>query len=137
MNVHAIVKHRRPFTDYVWMCELDEKKGIDIGRTYRNDKQAAAFSSYIAQHERQQFVSSVNNAKFLSVICDGATDSSVQEEEIIYTRVCHNGSITTGFLAIGSPERADATGIVKIITDSLNDAGIKNWEKNIVGVGSD
>jgi hypothetical protein len=27
-NVHSLAKHRRPFTDYDWLCELDEKKGF-------------------------------------------------------------------------------------------------------------
>ena len=39
-NVHALIKKRRPFTDFIWMCELDEIKGVDIGETYRNEKQA-------------------------------------------------------------------------------------------------
>jgi hypothetical protein len=38
-NVHALIKKRRPFTDFIWMCELDEIKGVDIGDTYRNEKQ--------------------------------------------------------------------------------------------------
>ena len=38
-NVHALIKKRRPFTDFIWMCELDEIKGVYIGETYRNEKQ--------------------------------------------------------------------------------------------------
>ena len=38
-NGHALIKKRRPFTDFIWMCELDEIKGVDIGETYRNEKQ--------------------------------------------------------------------------------------------------
>ena len=38
-NVHALIKKRCPFTDFIWMCELDEIKGVDIGETYRNEKQ--------------------------------------------------------------------------------------------------
>lgn len=34
-NVHALVQHRRPFTDYPWMLELDKKKGIPITQTKR------------------------------------------------------------------------------------------------------
>ncbi|XP_071795584.1 zinc finger protein 862-like [Asterias amurensis] len=136
-NMHAIVKQRRPFTDYLWLCELDERKGVDIGRTYRNDKQAVNFARLKAEHERKQVVQYVNNAKFISVISDGATDSAVQEEEFVYIRACQNGSIKTGFLAVGSPERADADGILQVITDSLKDAGIEDWSKKLVGVGSD
>ena len=136
-NVHALVKYRRPFTDFVWMCQLDEKKGLDVGQTYRNDKQAATFSGFIAEIERQKLVSDINNSKFLTIICDGSTDSGVQEEEIVYVRYCNSGEINTSFVALGSPERADADGIFKVISDSLNNVGIKDWHNKLVGVGSD
>jgi hypothetical protein len=32
-NVHALIKKRHPFTDFIWMCELDEIKGVGIGET--------------------------------------------------------------------------------------------------------
>ena len=38
-NVHALIKKRQPFTDFIWMCEHEEIKGVDIGETYRNEKQ--------------------------------------------------------------------------------------------------
>ncbi|KAJ8893365.1 hypothetical protein PR048_005956 [Dryococelus australis] len=28
---HALTKHGWPFTDFVWQCELDAKKGLDVG----------------------------------------------------------------------------------------------------------
>ena len=37
-NAHAIAKHARPFTDFQWMADLDEAKGINCGKTYLNDK---------------------------------------------------------------------------------------------------
>ena len=37
-NVHALIK-RDVHSDFIWMCELDENKGVDIGETYRNEKQ--------------------------------------------------------------------------------------------------
>ena len=39
-TAHALAKKSRPFTDFNWMCDLDSKKGLDVGATYRNDKQA-------------------------------------------------------------------------------------------------
>ena len=33
-NAHALIKHKRPFTDFLWLCELDEVKGVDVGKTY-------------------------------------------------------------------------------------------------------
>ena len=53
-TAHAIAKKGRPFTDFVWMCELDERKGLKIGETYCNRAQARQFVSYIAEAERQK-----------------------------------------------------------------------------------
>ena len=32
-TAHAIAEHSRLFTDYVWLCNLGEKNGLNIGRT--------------------------------------------------------------------------------------------------------
>lgn len=37
---HALAKHNRPFFDYQWQCQLDEAKGVKIGKTYRNCESA-------------------------------------------------------------------------------------------------
>ena len=38
-SVHALAKHDRPFTDYIWQCELDELKGVNVWQDYRSDKE--------------------------------------------------------------------------------------------------
>ncbi|CAC5367450.1 unnamed protein product [Mytilus coruscus] len=56
-------KNRRPFTDFLWMCELDKMKGVDIGQTYRNDKQVVTFVNFIAKVERQNVVNYINESR--------------------------------------------------------------------------
>jgi hypothetical protein len=68
-------KHIVPFTDFIWMCELDEIKGVDIGETYRNEKRVINFAHYIAKTEKQKLVDQINESKYISVICDGCTDT--------------------------------------------------------------
>lgn len=48
-TVHALVKHHRPFTDYIWMNNLDKIKGVDVGANYESDKSAAVFADRIAE----------------------------------------------------------------------------------------
>jgi hypothetical protein len=62
-NVHALIKKRRPFTDCICMYELDEIKGVDIGETYRNEKQVVNFAHYIAKTEKQKLVDQINESK--------------------------------------------------------------------------
>ena len=48
-SVHVLAKHDRPFTDYIWQCELDELKGVNVRQDYRSDKAAADFAHHIAE----------------------------------------------------------------------------------------
>lgn len=45
---HALIKNNRPLSDFTWICDLDEVKGYDLGRTYRNIKSAKVFIQCIA-----------------------------------------------------------------------------------------
>ena len=65
-NAHAIARHSRPCTDFVWMCTLDDMKGVQIGNTYRNDKQCATFIHHIAHSQRDEIKEMVTEAKFVS-----------------------------------------------------------------------
>ncbi|KAK2169507.1 hypothetical protein LSH36_9g09065 [Paralvinella palmiformis] len=83
-TVPALAKHDQPFTDYVWQCSLDQSKGLAIGTDYRSDKAAADFAHHIAEVEREAVVKEVNDARFASLIVDGATDSAIMEQDIIF-----------------------------------------------------
>ena len=50
-NAHAIAKNNRPFSDYVWMATLDERKGLFLGETYRNENACKEFIHSIANME--------------------------------------------------------------------------------------
>ena len=89
-NVHSLVKHHRPFTDYMsGSVNLIKKKGLVIGDTYRNDKAAEVFNHSIAQVAQNKIISAIQEAKFISIITDGATDKS---QEIVYIRFAYEVS---------------------------------------------
>ena len=96
-TAHAIAKKGRPFTDYVWMCDLDEMKGIDIGKTYRNHTQVRCFVAHIAAVERSHIHNQFADARFFSLLSDGSTDSAVIEEEIVYAKYAKEGVVFTQF----------------------------------------
>ena len=54
---------------------------------YLNDKAAAVFMHHITEVAREELVESVNLSPFISLICDGSTDSAVLEQEIIWARL--------------------------------------------------
>ena len=75
-NVHALIKNGKSFNDYQWMCNLDEQKGIEIGKGYRSDKAAQRFARAIALYEQEMMSEQLKKAPFVSITCDGSTDSN-------------------------------------------------------------
>ena len=94
-NVHAMVQHSRPLGDYVWMCELDEMKGVQLGNTYCNQKSANVFIKAITETEFKNVASTIMKGKFICMIGDGSTDSSIKEQEMWYlcTSLCGQVSV--------------------------------------------
>ncbi|XP_071486689.1 zinc finger protein 862-like [Diadema antillarum] len=139
-NAHAISKQCRPFTDFVWLCKLDEAKGIDIGTAYRTDKYAQVFTHYIAKAERLKMQKRVEESSFFSVISDGTTDASVTEDEIVYLRHAKDGKIHLEFVAVTGVITADSKSITDAIIRALSDhLGItpEGMSRKMVGFGSD
>ena len=48
--------HCRPFTDFMWQCQLIKKQGVDIGQTYRMDKACTDFVKSFSAVERNERV---------------------------------------------------------------------------------
>jgi hypothetical protein len=114
-TVHALAKHDWPFTDYVWQCSLDQSKGLAISTDYRSDKAAADFAHHIAEVERAAVAKEVNDARFASLIVDGATDSAIMEQDIIFVRTCESGQVKVRFLSIENTPKPDAVGVTASI----------------------
>jgi hypothetical protein len=38
-----MVKNNRPLSDFVWLCQLEEMKGMIVGQTYSNVTSAKMF----------------------------------------------------------------------------------------------
>ena len=122
------------------MADLDEKKGVVIGDTYKNDKACREFIRAISTVELTKVKEMVNDVKFLTVISDGSTDVSVKENEAVYIRFCHKGVPQTIFVSMQATEKADATGIMKAIKTALKklDTGDKiDIYKKVIAFAAD
>lgn len=47
-SCHALMMNVRPITYFIWMCDLDERKGIELGNTYRTRDSVVEFVKCIA-----------------------------------------------------------------------------------------
>ena len=137
---HAMAKNGRPFTDFVWLCQLGKVKAVDIGSSYCNDKQAAVFTHFIAEVSRDHIRKRFKESNFISIMCDGSTDSGIQEQEIVYVRLVVEGTPETFLVGVMSVQRADAASITEAVFRSFKDyLGLpeETWLKKLVGVGTD
>ena len=82
-NAHAVMKHNRPISDYMytWLCELDKAKGSDIGQTYLNNKASLEFIKSISNHETEKSKEMLEQSHFFSIMMDGSTDISGDEQK--------------------------------------------------------
>jgi hypothetical protein len=73
------------------------------------------------------------NVHFFSILIDGATDSSVTENELIYLRFVEDGKPVNHYFSIENVEHADAAGIVQTIEQAFVKKGLENWKDKLIG----
>ena len=118
-NCHALVIKNRPISDFSWLCDLDDMKGLDLGLTYRNTNAAKLFIKSIAELEFSKVSEATQDSKFVCFIGDGSTDSSIKEQEMWYVRSCVKGNISINFIGVHAAERADASSIVEGLKETV------------------
>ena len=64
-NAHALAKQNRPLSDFVWHCDLNQAKGIEIGHTYHNVKACATFIDSIASVMEDTLVNEIKAGSYL------------------------------------------------------------------------
>jgi hypothetical protein len=135
-NVHAVIKHNRPISDYMWLNELDEAKGLDHGETYNNRFSGTLFLENISRVEKdnlQKFISDIN---FFSLTME-KTDDSITEQESLFVRTSHKGKIITRFICIGEPDSTCSSDLYQFVIAQMKDNGIYTGMGKLVGFGSD
>ena len=78
-----------------WLCELDQKKGLDIGTTYHNEQAAAVFTDFIGEDVYKNVFSSLEKTgkRFYSLTMDGTTDAATVEQESVFIRAAGKGEV--------------------------------------------
>lgn len=138
-NVHAVIKHNRPFSDYVWLNQLDAAKGIDVTctDTYNNRQAATTFIENIGEIQRQKLVQDVSNIKFFSITMDGSTDDGTVEQETLCLKWCNKGIISNRFICIGEPESTTSNDLYNFVINELQANTLYISMDKCIGFGSD
>ncbi|XP_043831005.1 sperm flagellar protein 2 [Dromiciops gliroides] len=141
-SCHAIAKTGRPLKDFVWMCKLDDMKGIDVGSIFRTDKSARTFVYFIAEVERRSLKEKLEKCKFFSLISDGGKDSFIEDTEVVYIQFAYEGKVHCQVVGVQTVNKIDPVSIKNAIEKTLEinlqlNLSSKDWSKKLVGFGSD
>ena len=123
---YMMAKEGIAFEKYVPLYELEARHDINLGPAYKTAPSAKLFTHYIAESQRQQFFQSLSETKFCSFLMDGSTDAGNIEQELVILLSCEKDD-TAGmmksyarFFSVATPEMADASGLVKCLSQSLS-----------------
>lgn len=116
---HALAKKSRPISDFIWQCQLDIKKGLDLGQTYLNNTYCKEFMVAISEVERFKIEKMLADARFCTLMSDGSTDVSVIENEVVYVHFAYQGKPHCYFLGMIECESANSNGIYSAIMQAL------------------
>ena len=94
---------------------MDTAKGLDIGDSYLIRHACLEFGSAIADVHQCEIKGHLAHCNFVSVIVDGSTDSSINENEMVHLQSCQKGIIKTNFIQCCQVQRGTASGIVHAI----------------------
>ncbi|XP_061249732.1 sperm flagellar protein 2 isoform X2 [Bos javanicus] len=141
-SCHAIAKTGRPLKDFLWMCSLDDMKGVDIGPVFRTSKSARTFTYFIAEVERRALREKLEKSQFFSVLSDGIAASSVEEAELVYVQFARAGRVHCQIVGVQTVEKKEPRAIKHAIEKTLERnlqlrLSNQDWAKKLVGFGSD
>ena len=107
-TVHAINLQGWPASDYCWMSEFDEVKGLNIGKVYWSSQKCHEFADAIAGVQHNEVQKCLADCKFVSVIVDESMDSFITDNEMIYIQTCLEGMAHTNFICCCQVEHGTA-----------------------------
>ena len=96
---YVVAKEEMAFTKYPFLLELEKWLGVPIGNTYAADTKCKEFAMHIGKCF-QGVINEINFSRYIAVLMDGSTDSSVTEKELIYVLLVKaDGNVVHPFFA--------------------------------------
>ena len=128
---YFIVAQGCPYTDFSYLVELgklNEVKFVPSG-SYENETASKDFISFYSKSIFDAYIrDKIDRANFISVLCDGFTNSGVVEKECIYIRFIDPDTfkIKVPFFALRDVPSQDAQGIYSAIKSASKDANLEH-----------
>ncbi|XP_052806605.1 zinc finger protein 862-like [Mya arenaria] len=136
-TAYYVAAEERPFSDFPSLLQLQESNGLSLGDTYHNDKSAKNFIENIGGIFHDQVVSLLDKADYFSIFCDGSTDRSDSEKEVIMIKVLEDFYPKLKYFKLEEPENTKANGILAAIDHAFFVNDLQNYKQKTVGFCSD
>lgn len=130
-TAYAVAKNNRPFSDYTFLCEIQMKNGLHLGSDHLGRDACVNFIKTISEVIRNDIKNHMNRVRFISIMSDGSTDSSVTDQEAVLLRYVHPDTYepATVFASIEKLENAAAEGVLKAIIKGVSECGVNLREQ--------
>lgn len=136
-TAYYIAKNERPFTDFKDLLQLQKINGLDVGETYFTNKAAKEFVSNITEVLFDELKKLLHDADYFSVFCDGSTDRTETDKEIVMVKVLKKYYPVMVFVSLEEPPNTKAPGILAALDNALEKCGLQNWKEKLIGFCSD
>ena len=90
--------------------------------------------------EREAISKTVKKTRFASLVVDGATDSDVMEQDIVFVRISNDGQVIVSFLGIENTPKSDAVGVTASIVRAVESGlsiDMADFHKKFVAIATD
>ena len=124
---YFVAKLELPFTTYENLCGLEMKHGMDLGKTYRNDKAFKNFALTISENVKCDLTELLTGCRFIGVMADGVTDVGTREVEDVYVRFLENGEASNKFVGLKECPNSKAPGVLQAIGEAVKEVD-QNWK---------
>ena len=119
-EVAYILKEEIPFTKYPAVLELEKRHGVSLGTAYATEHKCRDFTIVIGESMRDSVLDTLRKLRYLAVLMDGSTDSSVVEKEVIYMMfIGTDGKVQCRFFQLKNVPDATALGIKYLLLESF------------------
>ena len=123
-----VTKDGITFEKYVALYKLEAYHDVDLGHANKTAPLATLFTYYIMEPQHQ----ALSMTKFCSFMMDGTTGADNNEQKLIFLLTCKENNTAgeiksyASFFSVATPKRADASGLVKCLSQCLLPLGIED-----------
>ncbi|XP_067686149.1 uncharacterized protein [Haliotis asinina] len=133
LNAHAAAKRGMSKQDYVWMCDLDKAKGLDMG-DHHDAKECQTIQKVIAKSVTNRLRAAIEKCRYFSVVCD-TVRTRTADMLVFYIKTTERGKsrfyVVSTVTVEAKQEGCFSEQLEKALGTELD--GI-NWKPKLIGV---